>query len=424
MRFNARHRAAGKANGKGKRICMTWRGGRVTGFLACGLGAAMLAAATPAAAGAALVFDAATGRVIYEEDATRSWQPASLTKLMTAYVVFNALKEGRYALNTEIGISPRAFVQPPTRFGLAVGKTVAIDLALRALIIKSANDFAVALAEATSGSVEDFVDEMNATAHRLGMTSTHFINPNGLPLLVPAPQPEVVTVADKSQQLPSEDGKPAAASVKPSSDAETGSARAKTAGEAQPGGGAEKAVSPPEPILISAPASEQARTSARDMGLLAEAISRDFPEFFPMFSEAEVEIGRRKAVTHNDLLKGFDGADGMKTGFTCGAGYNIVASATRNGRRLIAVVLGEPTGIARTARAEHLIDHGFEVVEWKLLFDGPIVATLPLQPDEGVPPDMAAKQFVAKCSGGGRGADGHTTLRSVKARAARRLAKK
>lgn len=360
----------------------------VTGIFAVGaVLAATLLKALPAAAGPALVFEADTGRVIYEEEATRPWQPASLAKLMTAYLVFSALKEGRLALNTEIGITPRAFSQPPTRFGLAIGKSVAVDLAVRALIIKSANDFAVALAEAVSGSEEDFVADMNAAAKKLGMTQTRFINPNGLPALI-----QVATPAPEPQAPPAADPKAAKA--------------------------AEAAV--PAPIFHSAPVADQARTSARDMGLLAQALHKEFPEFFPMFSDDEVEIGRRKAHTHNALLKAFEGADGMKTGFTCGAGYNIVASASRNGRRIIAVVLGEPTGLSRTARAEHLIDHGFEVADWKILFQGPTVAALPVSAEDELPPDMASKQYVAKCGGGG----GRVTLRPAKQRVSKRVAKK
>ncbi len=351
--------------------------------------AATLLKALPAAAGPALVFDADTGRVIYEEEATRPWQPASLTKLMTAYLVFSALKEGRFALNTEIGITPRAFSQPPTRFGLPVGKSVPVDLAVRALIIKSANDFAVALAEAVSGSEEDFVADMNAAAKKLGMTQTRFINPNGLPALI-----QVATPAPAEPQAP------------PATDP-----KAAKAAEPAP---------PPAPVFHSAPVADQARTSARDMGLLAQALHKEFPEFFPMFSDAEVEIGKRKAHTHNALLTAFEGADGMKTGFTCGAGYNIVASASRNGRRIIAVVLGEPTGIARTARAEHLIDHGFEVAEWKILFEGPTVAALPVSAEDELPPDMASKQYVAKCGGGG----GRVTLNPARQRVSKRVAKK
>lgn len=352
----------------------------------------MLATGLPAAAGPALVFDADTGRVIYEEEATRPWQPASLAKLMTAYLVFSALKEGRLALNTEIGITPRAFSQPPTRFGLAVGKSVAVDLAVRALIIKSANDFAVALAEAVSGSEEDFVADMNAAAKKLGMTQTRFINPNGLPALI-----QVATPA------------PEAPAAQPAAD-QKGEQPAKAAEPPQP----------PAPVFHSAPVADQARTSARDMGLLAQALHKEFPEFFPMFSDDEVEIGKRKAHTHNALLKAFEGADGMKTGFTCGAGYNIVASASRNGRRIIAVVLGEPTGLSRTARAEHLIDHGFEVADWKILFEGPTVAALPVSAEDELPPDMASKQYVAKCGGGG----GRVTLRPAKQRVSKRVAKK
>ena len=249
-------------------------------------GAAHAAPKAKPADGPALVFDAGDGRVLWAENADTPWYPASLTKLMTAYVVFDMLKRGEATLTSEFVVSPHANSQPKSRVGMGVGKRISVGDALNVLIVHSANDIAVALAEAVSGSEDEFVLEMNQTARKLGMVRTQFVNANGLP-------------------------------------------------------------------------KEGQATTARDMGLLARALIRDFPEWQPIYGQLDVQIGSRSFHTHNKLLGVFDGADGMKTGFTCGAGYNIVASATRNGRKIVAVVLGDRTGGERSARATRLIEAGF-----------------------------------------------------------------
>src|SRR5262249_33636894 len=137
--------------------------------------------ALPAWAGPALLFDAGTGKVLYAEDQDNQWHPASLTKIMTAYVVFEAIKAGKIAPETKIGCSELANSQPPSKVRLTVGAEMTVETALQALIVKSANDVAVMLAEAVAGSQDAFVEKMNATAARLGMTRTKFINANGLP---------------------------------------------------------------------------------------------------------------------------------------------------------------------------------------------------------------------------------------------------
>src|SRR5262245_396693 len=145
--------------------------------------AAAIAIALPSAASAGppLLIDAADGTVLYAEDYDNQWHPASLTKIMTAYVVFEAVKEGKLTLETKIGCSELANVQPPSKIGLPVGAEMTVERALQALIIKSANDVAIMLAEAVAGTQEAFVARMNATAARLGMTRTKFSNANGLP---------------------------------------------------------------------------------------------------------------------------------------------------------------------------------------------------------------------------------------------------
>ncbi|MBX9925904.1 MAG: D-alanyl-D-alanine carboxypeptidase, partial [Hyphomicrobiaceae bacterium] len=237
-------------------------------------------------AGPALVFDVETSRIVYAENVDTPWYPASLTKLMTAYMVFDALKRDAITGDAELVISPQANAQPKMRVGLGAGKRITVKEALAGLIIKSANDLAFALAEAVSGSEDDFVADMNEMAVKLGMVRTRFANSNGLP---------------KDGQV----------------------------------------------------------TTARDMAILARALLRDFPQWKYLYAEEEAQVGSKTVRSHNDVLKNFDGADGMKTGFTCGAGYNVVASATRGGRKIIAVVLGEKSNRARTTRAEDLMEQAF-----------------------------------------------------------------
>ena len=294
---------------------------RLTAFA---LAAALTALSTPAAAGPALLLDAADGRILYSEDADNQWHPASLTKIMTAYVTFEALKEGKLTLASKIGCSELASSQSPSKVGLPVGAEMTVETALQALIVKSANDVAVMLAEAVSGSQEAFVERMNATAARLGMTRTKFVNANGLPA------PEQVT-------------------------------------------------------------------TARDLARLARAVLRDFPEQVPLWSMLEMRLGKRHLHTHNGLLTNYAGADGMKTGFICDSGFNVVASATRDGHKLIAVVLGEPTGSERTVRAANLLEHGFNTWAWKQLFPSATLDTTPIADDAKGPMTMRQAVISYEC---------------------------
>ena len=278
----------------------------------------------PAAAGPALLMEPSTGLVLYAEDADLPWRPASLTKLMTAYLTFEAIRDGKLSPEDVVTCTQYAQSQPPSRFGLPVGGTLKVDLAIKALIVKSANDVAIMLAEKIGGSEAGFVEMMNRTAKRLGMTNTNFVNPNGLPVFI-----------------------------------------------------AENVEAPGQSV-----------TTARDMAILASMILKEFPQYAGVFSMTEVKIGNRMVTTHNGLLRTYDGADGMKTGFICAAGYNVVASATRNGRQLVAVVLGENSGAARTIRAASLFEHGFEIYPWKALL-APTLATWPVAAPEGAKaPDL------------------------------------
>jgi D-alanyl-D-alanine carboxypeptidase len=276
-------------------------------ILAAALGAGLLWP-SGATARPALLFDSQSGRVLYAEDYDDLWHPASLTKIMTAYLTFEALKSGQLTLETKARYSEAAFAQPPSKIGLSVGAEMAIDTALRALIIKSANDIAVLLAEAVSGTEAQFVEKMNATAARLGMSRTKFVNASGLPAV------------------------------------------------------------------------EQV-TTARDLARLARAVVRDFPEYSHYWSMLDMRLGKARLGTHNQLLKTFEGADGMKTGFICDSGYNLVASATRDGVRLMAVVLGERTGSERAIRAQSLLEHGFNAYGWKSLFNSQTIDDAPTSDD-------------------------------------------
>jgi len=263
-------------------------------FFSLLVGIALLAPSI-ATASPALVFEPYNGTVFYAEDPDAPWFPASLTKLMTAYVTFHALKNGEVTPETKVICSKNAAQQAPTKLGLPVGKHIDLETAVKVIIVKSANDVAVMLAEAVAGSEEAFVARMNEAAKRLGMTSTQFANPHGLP-------------------------------------------------------------------------NEHQYTTARDLARLARALIIEFPEHADIFAQTHVQVGEKQLRTHNGLLRTFAGADGMKTGFICDSGFNIVVSATRDGRKLVAVVLGEPSTRVRNVRAAQLLENGFKRYFWKSLF--------------------------------------------------------
>jgi D-alanyl-D-alanine carboxypeptidase len=245
-----------------------------------------LAGASRAQAEAQLLIEASTGKVLHAENATYPWYPASVTKLMTAYTTLRAIKEGRFSFNTLLTVSKNAAGQQPTKMGFKVGTTVTVDNALKMLMVRSANDIAVTIAEGVGGSIEGFADMMNANARRLGMTQSNFVNPNGLP-------------------------------------------------------------------------EENHVTSARDLGILARALILEFPEADSYWHIHSIRYGNRVMHNYNTLLDRYPGADGMKTGFICSSGYNLVASATHNGRRLIAIVLGAYSSAVRAQKAAALLERGF-----------------------------------------------------------------
>lgn len=229
-----------------------------------------------------LVVDRATLQVLYAQDAGQPWHPASLTKLMTAYVVFEELAKGTVTLDTTVTISRNAFNQAPSKSGLPVDSAVTLRDALYILVVKSANDIAVAIAETVGGSEANFVAMMNNVAQRMGLSATHFVNPHGLH----------------------------------------------------------------NPAQV---------TSARDLAIVALYIEQSFPQYMPMFATGVVNLGKARLESNNGLLEGLVGTTGMKTGYVCSSGLNIVATVDRDGRRLLAVVLGGSSARERNERAAGLI---------------------------------------------------------------------
>jgi D-alanyl-D-alanine carboxypeptidase len=241
----------------------------------------------PAQAGPYLLVEAGNGRVIAQSDAGRPWYPASVTKLMTVYVAFQAMRDRKVEPSTLLKVSANALAQPPSKMGFSVGTELTLDNAIKMLMVRSANDIAVVIAEGIGGSVESFVHQMNAAAGRLGMDGTRYVNPHGLP--------------DENQV-----------------------------------------------------------TTARDMAILARALIRDFPEYELYFRIPALQLGKRIIRNHNRLIDHYPGADGMKTGFICSSGFNVVAGATRNGKRLIAVVFGAYSSAQRAEDAARLFERGFK----------------------------------------------------------------
>jgi D-alanyl-D-alanine carboxypeptidase len=253
---------------------------------AAGLGLSMAWAASAAAEPATILVDGDSGVVLAASNADRLWYPASLAKMMTVYLAFEAIEAGRLKLDEKVKVSKTAAAQPPTDLGVRAGAKLTIETAINAAILRSANDAAVVLAERIGGSEAAFATMMNAKAQALGMTRTVFRNASGLP----------------------------------------------------------------DPGQV---------TTARDMAVLARALLRDYPQHYHVFSARDFAFGKRRLPTINSILQRYPGADGIKTGFTCGAGYNLVASVKRDGRRLIGVVLGGRSRADRVEEMVRLLDDGF-----------------------------------------------------------------
>lgn len=233
-----------------------------------------------------IVVDASTGTVLFSQAPDAARRPASLTKLMTLYLAFEALADGRLRPSDRLPISRRAARQPATHLGIAAGGRITVGKALDAIAAISSNDLAVAVAERIAGSEPKFARMMTAKAREVGMRNTRFANASGL--------------------------------------TSTGNV-----------------------------------TTASDIAKLSRAIVRRFPRQYGRFSRRTIQWRSRRIGNHNHLLGRVAGVDGIKTGYTSDAGYNLAASAMRRGRRIVVVVLGETSVSARDARVANLIELGF-----------------------------------------------------------------
>lgn len=234
-----------------------------------------------------ILIDANTGEVLSSNAADTLRYPASLTKLMTLYITFDALEKGIIKWDDKLPVSRHAANMSPSKLGLKAGEKIKVGDAVMALVVKSANDCASVLAEGLGYSEQNFAKTMTKVAHELGMSKTSFYNASGLP--------------NKNQ-----------------------------------------------------------KTTARDMALLGAAMYHHFPQYYKLFATKKFTYNGRTIYTHNNLLKTFEGADGMKTGFTNAAGYNIVTSASRNGNRVIAVTMGHNSAKIRDKKVASLMNQGLK----------------------------------------------------------------
>lgn len=241
---------------------------------------------------ASIVIDAATGEVLSASHADKKLHPASLTKMMTLYLTFEAISQGKLHKNQRLKVSSRAAMQEPSKLALQPGNTIRVEDAILALVTKSANDVAVVLAEGIAGSEKSFGALMTQRARQLGMRSTHFTNASGLH----------------------------------------------------------------NPAQVS---------SARDMATLSQALIRDYPREYKYFSTNNFYYAGNSYHNHNRLMNSYVGMDGIKTGYIYVSGYNLAASATRQGTRLIGVVFGGRTAQSRNSHMATLLDLGFEKAKSK-----------------------------------------------------------
>ena len=247
---------------------------------------ALLMAGSANAQYAAIMIDAENGNVLHEVNATRLWYPASLTKVMTLYMTFEALSTGRIRLHDSMTASHHASRQPQSKLGLRAGERLTVEEAILALVTRSANDAAVVLAEHLGRTEEWFAAQMTSKARQLGMLNTRFMNATGLP---------------NNFQV----------------------------------------------------------TTSRDLAVLAWKIMQNFPNYYPYFASHGFYFKGRELNGINKFTARYPGAEGMKTGFTCGSGFNLMSSASQNGRRLIGVVMGGMTSAERYQLMMNMMDAGF-----------------------------------------------------------------
>ena len=268
------------------------------------LGVPATAMANPLYAG--IVVDAKTGKTLYSSSADAYRYPASLTKIMTLYIVFEELESGRLSLDSELKVSSYASQRPPSKLGLKPGSTIKVKDAILALVTKSANDVATTVAENLGGSERKFAERMTRTARQLGMSKTTFRNPHGLP--------------DSGQ-----------------------------------------------------------RTTARDMATLGIAIQERFPQYYGYFKTRAYSYKGRTYGNHNKLLGRVKGVDGIKTGYIRASGFNLVTSVNRDGRQIVAVVMGGRSGASRNAQMTKLIN-GYLPKASRGAKTAPLVVQRPTEP--------------------------------------------
>ena len=257
---------------------------------------------------AAIVMDARTGEVLYEKNADTRLHPASLTKMMTLYIVFQEIEAGRLSLDTKVTVSKYAASQPPSRLGLKPGQKISVRYLIRAAAVKSANDAAAALGDHISGDHVAFAKRMTKTARSLGMHNTTFKNANGL-------------------------------------------------------------------------TAEGHLSTARDMNVLGRHVFYDFPQYYNIFSRRTADAGVATVTnTNSRFLDGYEGADGIKTGYTGAAGFNLTASARRGNKHIIATVFGGTSTANRNAKMVELMDLGFGEAKNRVK-EQPPVAPEPLPSD-------------------------------------------
>lgn len=288
---------------------------------------------------AALILDGETGKILYARNATVTRYPASLTKLMTLYMLFDAMQKGQMTLQTPMAVSAHAANQSPVKLHLTPGDTITVEQAIKAIVVRSANDVAVVIAEAVGGSESHFAELMTAKARHLGMSHTHYVNASGLP--------------NRAQV-----------------------------------------------------------TTAADLGLLARHIAYDFPQFYHYFASQNFTFHGHTWDTHDNLIGNYDGADGMKTGYTVMSGFNLVSSVVRGRAHVIGVVMGGRTARKRDTEMMRLLDTTFARigdhptlvaradVPWHAIANGrtpnPIIAGFDI--GSGLAPHSRARTIIASAA--------------------------
>ncbi|HVU21557.1 MAG TPA: D-alanyl-D-alanine carboxypeptidase, partial [Rhizomicrobium sp.] len=252
--------------------------------------AAIPASLTDPSKDAALVVDGATGKVLYARNANAERHPASLTKMMTLYLLFEALKKGQVTMNTNLPVSEHAAAQKPTKLHLQPGDMIPVSTAIEAIVVRSANDVAVTIAEALGGTESHFAEMMNAKARQIGMRNTFYHNASGLP----------------------------------------------------------------DPLQIS---------TAADLAVLAHHLAYDYPQYFHYFGIAGFSYRGITYPTHDNLIGRYQGADGIKTGYTGASGFNLVSSVVRGRNHIIAVVMGGVTAHRRDREMMNLLDKTFAQIQ-------------------------------------------------------------